>query len=79
MKAISTPVGEFEYIEPAIHTEEDNLAIREFCVRGLAESVPEFINREQAENLVSEWFPADRLALASLYRQIAENQPLRIA
>jgi len=48
--------------------------IRDFSVRGLAESVPEFISEEQAADILVLWFPSDTLALEALYRRIAAKK-----
>lgn len=58
---------------------ETEMAIRQFCINALAMSVPEFMDRDRAADLVAEWFPADEVALAALYRQIADRQPVRAA
>lgn len=52
--------------------EELNL-IRDFCVRGLAESVPEYMTEEQAADIACYWFPGDTFALEALYRRISAN------
>lgn len=58
---------------------ETELAIRNFCINSLAMSVPKFMDRDRAADLIVEWFPADQLALAALYRQIAQAKPLKVA
>lgn len=44
--------------------------MRDYVVRGLAESIPKFLSREQAEELLEIYFPSDTLALSSLYRLV---------
>jgi len=59
--------------------DEQYLAVRDFVISGLAKSVPEFLSRDKAADLMVEWFPEDQLALASLYRTISENTPRLVA
>lgn len=59
--------------------DEQYLAVRDFVIQGLARSVPEFLSRDKAADLMTEWFPGDQLAMASLYRTISENQPRLVA
>jgi hypothetical protein len=50
--------------------------IRDFCVRGLAESVPEFMDAQHAEDILVFWFPGDKFALEALYRRLsAKGEP----
>jgi hypothetical protein len=56
--------------KPKILNEAGLEQIRDYTVRGLAESVPEVINMAQAEELLCLWFPGDTLALEALYRRI---------
>lgn len=56
--------------EPKVGLEE----IRDFTVRGLAESVPDFINAEQAADILVLWFPGDTFALEALYRRMAAKK-----
>lgn len=58
---------------------ETELAIRNFCINSLAMSVPKFMDRDRAADLIVEWFPSDQLAIAALYRQIAEHTPRAVA
>ena len=61
---------------PEIETEGVDLEARMLCIAGLAEAVPQFISRERAADMLSTWFPEDRLALQSLHKQITANSPL---
>jgi len=56
-----------------IYTDEQALAIRQFCIDALAAGVPRYRTREQAADVICEWFPGDELALAGLYRAVAQN------
>ncbi len=58
-----------------VYDEGHALAIREFCIEGLSNAVPKFMSQDRAADLVCEWFPSDRLALASLYKRISRNNP----
>lgn len=54
-----------------LHSEASLEEIRDFCVRGLSESIPEFMTAQQAENILVLWFPGDTFALEALYRRIS--------
>jgi hypothetical protein len=69
--AVGEPIARYD--------EEQSLAIRQFCIDALAAGVPKYRSREEAADIVVEWFPADRLALATLYRKIADNHPPKAA
>lgn len=71
MEIVSGGAEQGEYF----YTGEELIAIRDFCIKGLAMAVPEFLARDKAADMLGEWFPGDEVAVASLYRRIAEQTP----
>jgi hypothetical protein len=59
--------------ERILSAEEMDVA-KHFCLEALAFSVREKqLERDAAIDLLAEWFPDDRVAVASLYRRIASG------
>lgn len=57
--------------EERIPDNEEFKLIRQFCVDGLAASVPEFMSKDKAADIVCYWFPGDTFALECLYRSLS--------
>lgn len=57
-----------------ILSDEELGAAKHFCIQALSFSVREKqLERDAAVDLLAEWFPDDKIAIAALYKQIASG------